>query len=198
MQPSHLIASKPILTLLCALTLVACSSAGIEHYQDKQPQMVPEEFFLGPLTAHGVLKDRTGTVTRRFNADLQGSWDDGVGLLAERFVFDDGEIQFRNWQLIPTTSDTPGVRTYIGRAEDVVGDAEVQVSGNAMFIRYVLEVPYKGDTIEVNVDDRMYLVSDRVLINESRLTKFGIPVGEIVLTIIRGPGPLGASVSEAK
>lgn len=188
MQPTHLIATRRLLVILCALFLVSCSSAGIEHYQDKQPRMVPEEFFLGPLTAHGVLKDRNGTVTRRFNADLQGSWNGGVGLLAERFLFDDGEVQFRNWQLIPTASDTPGVRTYIGRAEDVVGDAKVEVSGNAMFIRYVLEVPYKGDTIEVNVDDRMYLVSDRVLINESKLSKLGIPVGEIVLTIIRGEG----------
>lgn len=188
MQRTPKILSKRLLLPLIAFVLAACSSAGIEHYQGEQPRMVPEEFFRGPLTAHGVLKNRNGTVTRRFNAELQGSWDGGVGLLAERFVFDDGEIQYRNWQLIPTESDTPGVRTFIGRAEDVVGDAEVQVSGNAMFIRYVLEVPYNDDTIEVNVDDRMYLVSDRVLINESKLTKFGVPVGEIVLTIIREQG----------
>lgn len=179
---------KRLLLPALSVLLIACGSAGIEHYRDKQPQLVPEAFFRGPLTAHGILKDRSGSVTRRFNAELSGSWEGGIGLLEERFVFDDGEVQLRNWQLIPTGTDSgAGVRGFIGRAEDVVGDAEVRVSGNAMFIRYVLEVAYGGDTIEVNVDDRMYLVSDRVIINESRLSKFGIPVGEIVLTIIRTP-----------
>ncbi|GAA5524301.1 hypothetical protein Maes01_00856 [Microbulbifer aestuariivivens] len=185
---SRILPKRLRLALLAAplsILLAACGSAGIEQYRDAKPAMVPEEFFNGPLTAHGILKDRSGTVIRRFNAELNGSWNDGSGLLAERFVFDDGEIQFRDWQLIPVGSDASGVRNYIGRAGDVVGDAKVQVSGNAMFIRYVLEVPYNGDTIEVEVDDRMYLVSDRVLINESKLKKFGISVGEIVLTIIR-------------
>ncbi|WP_237068448.1 DUF3833 domain-containing protein [Microbulbifer guangxiensis] len=191
--------TRGLLLVAMSLLLAACSSVGIEEYQGNQPQLVPEQFFNGPLSAHGVLKNRSGKVTRRFNAELQGSWDGGVGLLAERFVFDDGEVQFRNWQLIPTERvSAPSVRTFIGRAEDVIGDAEVRVSGNAMFIRYVLEVPYNGDTIEVNVDDRMYLVSDRVLINESKLTKFGIPVGEIVLTIIRGTAPLDVKQAATK
>ena len=180
--------AKLLLLGVTALLIVACSSADISHYRDMRPALVPEEFFNGPLTAHGVVKNRSGTVTRSFNAELQGSWENGQGLLAERFVFDDGEIQFRNWRLTPSI-EQPGTaeRSFIGTAEDVVGEAQVQVSGNAMFIRYTLQVAYKGDTIEVNVDDRMYLVSDRVLINESKLTKFGIPVGEIVLTIIRHP-----------
>ena len=41
--------------------------------------------------------------------------------------------------------------------------------------------------IDVHIDDRMYRVSDRVLINQSKLKKFGLGVGEILLTIIRHP-----------
>ncbi|UHQ54245.1 DUF3833 domain-containing protein [Microbulbifer sp. YPW16] len=180
---------RVVLLVAASLLLTACSSTDVSAYRDRQPQFVPEEFFRGPLTAHGILKDRSGRVTRTFNAQLKGSWNNGEGLLEERFVFDDGEVQFRDWRLVPTGADSAGVRTFSGTAGDVIGPAKVRVSGNAMFIRYTLQVPWKGDTIEVDVDDRMYLVSDRVLINESSLSKWGFNVGEIVLTIIRGQQP---------
>ena len=54
-----------------------------------------------------------------------------------------------------------------------------------MFINYTLVIPYNDSTIDVQVDDRMYQVSDKVLINESILTKWGFNVGEVVLTIIK-------------
>lgn len=175
-----------VLVFSCSLLfLSACGSAGknIEQYSDNKPELIAEEFFNGSLTAHGVVKDRSGGVIRYFNASLEGTWQDGTGLIAERFVFNDGEIQFRNWQLIPAGAKDG--RKFIGRAEDVVGDAEVITSGNAMFIRYTLQIPYDGSTIDVEVDDRMYLVSDNVLINESKLSYWGFDVGEVVLTIVK-------------
>ncbi|WP_250461025.1 DUF3833 domain-containing protein [Microbulbifer litoralis] len=179
--------NKIQLPLLSALLLLnGCSSPGVSHYRDKTPALIPEEFLNGPLTAHGIIKNRSGEVTRTFNATLLGRWQNGRGLLAEDFIFDDGETQQRDWQLIPTGgAPQAGVRAYIGRAGDVIGDARISAAGNAMFIRYTLEVPYKGRKLEVAVDDRMYLVSDRVLIGKSALSKFGLNVGEIVLTIIR-------------
>ena len=61
------------------------------------------------------------------------------------------------------------------------------VSGNTMFLDYVLTIQMSDGNIDVAVDDRMYLVSENVLINESTLKKFGLPVGGILLTIIRYP-----------
>jgi len=52
-----------------------------------------------------------------------------------------------------------------------------------MFLNYVLAVPYKDGTINIAIYDRMYLVEPNILINESRMTKFGIKVGEIILVI---------------
>lgn len=187
MPPSQPLHRLP--ALFITLLLAGCAGADITDYRDRQPQLVPEAFFRGPLTAHGIVKDRAGRVTRTFTAELEGSWENGAGLLEERFVFDDGEVQFRNWRLVPNGTERAGVRTLTGSAGDVVGPAQVRVSGNAMFIRYTLRVPWRGDTIDVNVDDRMYLVSDRVLINESSLSKWGFNVGEVVLTIIRGANP---------
>jgi hypothetical protein len=177
------------LIILSSLLISACSSVSIDTYSTQQPKFNVETFFNGSLTAHGIVKNRSGEVIRHFNAELEGSWSNGEGLLKERFVFNDGEIQFRDWTLIPENStikqSTKQINSYIGRAGDVVGDGDVTVSGNAMFIRYTLTIPYGDSTIDIDVDDRMYLVSDKVLINESALTKWGFGVGEIVLTIIK-------------
>ena len=54
-----------------------------------------------------------------------------------------------------------------------------------MFLDYVLRVPYKDGTIDVRIDDRMYLVTPDTLINESVMRKFGFRVGEILLSIER-------------
>jgi hypothetical protein len=176
------------LILLTSLVISACSSVNIDTYSNQQPKLQVEEFFNGPLTAHGIVKNRSGEVIRYFNAELEGSWLDGKGLLKERFVFNDGEIQFRDWILTPQIQEVnnqDNASTFTGRAGDVVGDGAVNVSGNAMFIRYTLTIPYGDSTIDIDVDDRMYLVSDKVIINESALTKWGFNVGEIVLTIIK-------------
>ena len=39
----------------------------------------------------------------------------------------------------------------------------------------------------MKIDDRMYRVSENVVINESKMRKLGFGVGEILLTIIRHP-----------
>ncbi|MAF17231.1 MAG: hypothetical protein CMG93_14845 [Marinomonas sp.] len=160
------------------LWLTACSSTSIEEYASNQPELNVESFFQGDLVAHGVLKDRGGKVTRYFYADLKGSWENGVGTLEEWFVFDDGEQQERIWTLTPN-----GDGTYTATAGDVIGAGRLETSGNALFMKYVLRVPYDGDTIDLNVDDRMYLVTPDHLINESVLTKFGFEVASLTLSI---------------
>jgi hypothetical protein len=169
-----------IFVLLAGLT--ACSGPQVTDYREREPSLRLEHFFDGPLTAHGVVKDRGGTVIRTFNATIDASWSGNTGTLVEDFVFDDGEEQQRIWTLVKTA---PG--TYTGTAGDVVGNGELEVSGNAVFLDYVLRIPYGDGTIDVRVDDRMYLVSPDVLINESTLNKFGVRVGELLLVIKRQP-----------
>lgn len=169
--------------LLCAMMigLAGCSSTSIDTYADNEPTFKPQDFFDGELVAHGVLKDYSGEVTRYFSAELKGSWDsNGVGTLEEWFVFDDGERQERVWTLTPNDDGS-----YTANAGDVVGPGTLTTAGNALFMKYVLRVPYDGDTIDLTVDDRMYLVTPDVLINESAMTKFGIEVAHLTLTIRR-------------
>jgi len=164
--------------LLSLGLLQSCSSVPVTEYADNSPTMVVEEFFNGSLKAHGIVKDRSGKVTRYFNASIKADWVDGVGTLDEVFKFDDGEEQNRIWKL---TRDQSG--GYVGTANDVVGSSALEVSGNSLFLDYVLRIPYDDGTLDLHIDDRMYLVSDRVLINESVMTKWGVKVGQITLVI---------------
>jgi len=169
---------KWLLVLLSVFTLSACSTTDVSTYANNTPKFDLQSFFSGELRAHGILKNRSGEVIRYFNATLDGSWENGVGTLAEVFVFNDGEIQNRTWTLTPNADGQ-----YIATANDVVGSGEVKIAGNALFMKYVLQVPYDGDIIEVTVDDRMYMVKDGVVINESVMTKFGFEVGYLSIVI---------------
>jgi hypothetical protein len=171
---------KTILLALCAVALSACSSVKVEDYASNKPVLVPETFFDGKLVAHGIVKDRGGKVIRYFSADIDAWWENGVGTLDERFIFDDGEAQTRVWKLEKNEDSS-----YRATAGDVIGEGRMKVSGNALFLDYVLRVPYDGDTIDLRIDDRMYQVSDRVLLNESIMTKFGVEVGEVTLVILK-------------
>jgi len=169
---------KTALAAICLIALGACSSVSVEQYADNQPKFVAEEFFNGKLRAYGIVKDRSGEVIRYFKAEIDAGWTDGIGTLDERFTFDDGEQQTRVWKLKPVAAGR-----YIATAGDVVGKAEMQVAGNSLFLDYVLRIPYGDDTIDLRIDDRMYLVSERVLLNESIMTKWGFEVGQIMLVI---------------
>ena len=169
------------LALVALIAVVsACGSISVDDYAGREPVFEPQTFFDGQLVARGVLKDRSGRVIRQFTADIEAYWTDGIGTLEEDFVFDDGEESRRVWKLKPA-----GAGQFIATAGDVVGEGRASVAGNAMFLEYVLQVPYGDGTIDLAIDDRMYLLTPDVLINESQMRKFGFRVGEIVLTIER-------------
>lgn len=178
----HFAPGYPSLSMLClmvcSLILASCSPITVNDYAGNKPKIVMEQFFDGPLTAHGVVKDRSGKVIRSFNATIDASWEQGVGTLDEQFIFDDGEQQQRIWQLTKTAEGR-----YIGTANDVVGEGEINVAGNSVFLDYILRIDYQGEPLDLRIDDRMYLTSDNVMINESTMTKWGFNVGSLLLVI---------------
>ena len=158
--------------------LVSCSSVQVSDYAANKPVLILEEFFNGRLIANGLVKSRSGRVERYFTAVIDASWENGIGTLDEDFVFNDGETQQRIWTLVPQADGR-----YIATAPDVVGEGTLQVAGNSAFLDYVLRVPYHDNEYDIQIDDRMYLVSDKVLLNESLLTKWGFEVGSLTLVI---------------
>ena len=168
------------LLLMMFSVFYGCSSVIVTDYEAMRPTMKPEEFFSGSMTAHGVVKNRRGKVIRYFNADIVGSFKENVITLEEDFIFNDGEKQRRVWKL---TKNADG--TYSGTAGDVVGEAKGEVAGNSMFLKYVLRIPYGDGDLDITIDDRMYLTEPGLLVNESKMYKFGFRVGEIILVIVK-------------
>ncbi|MEY3090199.1 MAG: hypothetical protein RL113_515 [Pseudomonadota bacterium] len=173
---------KKILTLgFCSLLTTGCASMQIEDFEGTTPNFIPEEYFNGPLRAYGLVKNRDGKIIRTFKGELLGSWDnEGVGTLDEKFTYSDGEIQSRVWTLKPK-----GNKRFIGTAGDIVGEAKMVAKGNTVMIDYVMRVPYKGSIIDISVKDWLHLQEDGVILNHSKMKKFGFEVGELVITIIK-------------
>ncbi|WP_323750354.1 DUF3833 domain-containing protein [Marinobacter sp.] len=160
------------------LALWGCAGPSLEDYQGAEPALIPHEFFNGELSARGVVKNFSGAVIRTFDADIVATWEaDGTGTLDEVFRFNDGEIQTRVWTL------TPASNSYHAEAGDVVEPGTMRWQGNAIHMNYLLRVDYGDGTMDVRMDDWMYLITPDTLINQTRMTKWGVEVGEVVLVI---------------
>jgi len=174
---------KSLMAVVACGFLVGCSSMSIEDFNDSKPEFIPQQYFNGKMKAYGIVKDRSGKIIRSFKGDLVGSWDaNGVGTLDENFIYNDGEEQDRIWTLKPTKD----AKKFIGTAGDIVGKAPMIANGNTVMIDYTMRVPYGDSTIDINVRDWLHLQEDGVIINHSKMKKFGFEVGELVITIIKG------------
>jgi hypothetical protein len=111
---------------------------------------------------------------------MTGTWTGNQGVLDERFTYSDGKTERRVWRL----TDEGGGR-YSGRADDVVGVATGVAAGNALNWRYTLSLPVDGTVYEVQFDDWMYLMDERVMLNKARMSKFGIFLGEVTLAFYK-------------
>lgn len=160
--------------------LAACAGPAPADYAAERPQLDLKRYFDGELVAHGIFTDRQGKVARRFVVQMNASWQGAQGTLDERFTYSDGKTERRVWRL----TDLGGGR-YEGRADDVVGVAQGVAAGNALNWRYTLALPVDGRVWEVQFDDWMYLVDERVMLNKAVMSKFGIRLGEVTLSFTR-------------
>jgi hypothetical protein len=174
-------ARRALLGLLAAGILGACASAPAPaDYAAETPRLDLRSYFNGPLTAHGIFTDRSGKVVRRFTVKMTGTWNGNQGVLDEDFSYSDGKKERRVWRL----TDLGGGR-YSGRADDVVGEAVGMAAGNALNWRYTLALKLDERTIEVQFDDWMYLMDERVMLNKAVMSKFGIYLGEVTLAFTK-------------
>ena len=167
---------------LCATAalLSGCASQNLSAYAKAEPKLDLATYFNGPVQAHGMFQDRSGQVIKRFVVQIESNWQGNQGTLDERFKYDDGSTQQRVWRL---TRHADG--RYTGRADDVVGEAQGQVSGNALNWAYTMQLPVDGKVYEVQFDDWMYLIDERVMLNRAVMSKFGFRLGEVTLSFTK-------------
>jgi len=170
--------------LLAALAgtaaLVGCAGPQVTDYAAQQPVLELDRYFTGRVMAHGIFQKRSGEVVRRFTVAIDCHWEGNQGVLDEHFTYSDGTTQRRIWRL---TKHADG--RYTGRADDVVGQAQGQTSGNAFRWSYTLRLPVDGRVYDVQFDDWMFLMDDKVMLNRATMSKFGVRLGEVLLSFTK-------------
>lgn len=170
-----------LLTLLAGSAVLAgCAGPQVSDYAQQRPTLQLDRYFNGRIRAHGIFQKRGGEVVRRFTVVMDCHWEGNQGMLEESFSYSDGTISRRAWRL---TKHEGG--RYTGRADDVVGEAAGQESGNAFRWGYTLRLPVDGKEYEVQFDDWMFLVDERVMLNRATMSKFGITLGEVLLSFTK-------------
>ena len=161
---------------LAALALAGCATVAPQDYAREKPALDLREYFNGRVDAWGVVQDRSGRILKRMVVEIDGTWKGETGTLDERFTYADGTKETRVW-----TIRKDGSR-YTGTAADVVGEARGEAAGNALRWNYVLDAKREGGgTIHLDMDDWMWLVDERTLVNRTTFSKFGIRFGEVTI-----------------
>ena len=188
-----------------ALSAMGCAAPAMDLYANEKPVLDLQRYFNGTLDAYGVFTDRSGAVVKRFTVVMQCNWIGDEGVLDEDFLYSDGTRQKRIWRLRKTSEGR-----FVGRADDVVGEAMGESRGNAFHWTYTFRLPLGKESsdagppqgvrapsggsapreagsvgatfIEVQFDDWMYLMTDKVMLNKATMSKFGVRLGEVTLS----------------
>jgi hypothetical protein len=162
------------------LALSGCAGPQVTDHAQQMPPLDLRTYFTGTVDAWGVFTDRSGRVVKRFTVVMDCKWQGDEGVLDEAFTYSDGTLQRRIWRLKALAQGR-----YEGRADDVVGMAAGQTSGNAFRWQYTLALPVDGSVWHVQFDDWMYLMDDRVMLNKAVMSKLGVTLGEVTLSFTR-------------
>ncbi len=164
-----------------AMALAACASVTPQDYAGQKPELDLKRYFDGPVSAWGMVQDRSGRVIKRMTVRMDCSWQGDTGTFDEHFTYADGTTERRVW-----TVRKQGSR-YTGTAADVVGEAKGEAAGNALNWKYVLDAKREGGgTVELDMDDWMWLVDERTVVNRTTFSKFGIRFGEVTIFFRKG------------
>jgi len=167
---------KAVFAVAALAGLAGCASLDVSTYQAERPVLDLAQYFNGTVDGWGMFQDRSGKVVKRFTVRIDARWEGNHGTLDEHFEYSDGTKENRVWKI-----SKDGNR-YTGTAGDVVGTAVGTAAGNALSWNYVLALPVDGRTWNMDMDDWMYLVDEKTMLNRTTMSKFGFRVGEVTLS----------------
>lgn len=149
-----------------------------EDYAGSGPEFDIRQHLNGPILCEGVIYGPTGRVSSRFVAEMEGRWEGNVGILTEKFRYDSGDVQNREWTL--TLGNDGSIKA---NAPDVIGEGTGHQTGPNVMLNYKIKLPESSGGHVLNAIDWMYLIENGAIINRSQFRKFGIKVAELVATL---------------
>lgn len=169
--------TRALVLTLCLCLLSACAGRpSLEDDRLSERELDLEVFFAGHTKAYGQFQDVLGTVSRRFEVDIEGTWTAGTLTLVEDFVYEDGTTEQRIWTLTKT-----GEQTWTGTAPGVIGTATGEERGDTFNWVYTIDLPVADGTLRVTFDDWMWLLSKDRLLNRAYMERFGVHIGDVII-----------------
>ncbi|MEQ6248962.1 DUF3833 domain-containing protein [Sulfitobacter sp. HNIBRBA3233] len=164
------------------LVLGACTGKpALDDEKLSQRNFDLERYFQGHTVAKGQFQDVFGTVRRRFDVDVTGTWDGETLKLVEDFVYEDGSTEQRIWTLRKTGPITAD-QTWEGTADGVLGVATGQERGDTFNWTYRIDLPVPDGTLRVAFNDWMWDMGGGTVLNRAYMKKYGVDIGEVIIT----------------
>ena len=177
-------------SLIClfgtALGFFGCASQSTTDLSlaRKTPALDPVAFFTGRTTSEGVMENNVTGSKRRVTTKTRSHWEGATLRLEQDLAFSDGTRQHRSWRIRKMDA-----HHYEATANDIVGTARGESSGNTFHWSFTLAVSPGNSLANVRMTQSMYLQPDgRSLINHTTVSKLGIPVAHVTETFRRQLG----------
>ena len=152
-----------------------------EHYAQTTGEALDLKRDLnGAILCDGVIYGPMGRVVSRFVGDFEARWNGNDGMMIEKFKYDTGSMQSREWAI---RMDENG--TLRATAPDIVGEARGRQAGSAVFLKYKLRLEEDAGGHIVTVRDWMYRAPNGTIVNRSQFRFYGLKVAELVATMRR-------------
>ncbi|NOT39206.1 MAG: DUF3833 family protein [Alphaproteobacteria bacterium] len=141
-------------------------------------KLVLEKALAGRTFGDGVFVNSITGGETKFSVVIDGAWDGKVLTLIEDFTYSDGLQERKTWRLTRTAD---GV--YSGSREDVIDTADVRQDGNGVRLDYYVTLATGLGDIDVRFQDLLYLNADGSIANVAVVSKFGLRVGRVNITM---------------
>lgn len=171
--------------LFIFLIFSSCSSHKAAEYKDRTPVLNYKKLLTGNLKAYGVIFDFFGKQSDTFTIESVGTLNKEKNRIdmKQKFIYSDGKIEEGEAYAL---FDDNEPNHFVYKDHMMVEEAKYDQYGNSANIKYKLNVKRdNGSTITVNCNDWLYLVSDNIGINTIEMSKVGLNVSKIIMTLIK-------------
>ena len=172
---------KVIIFFILSLLLTGCEEKDTRIYSKEKPVLTIQDYFNGKVKAYGIVQTWTGKVVERFVIDMQGSWQGQEGIVKEKIIDSLHGQQNREWHFRLIDQNH-----FVGTAQDTVGELKGEQYGNTIHARYRLKIhSSNGKIYEFDFDEWFFRIDDRIVLDRTRMKKYGVTIGQITLSFIK-------------
>jgi len=171
--------AKTLILFLSLAGSLGCASMRPIDFSNNTPKFSIQDYFSTPRLGQGMFFDRFGTARTSFTAKLSGRNANGVLFLDELLTYSNGNTLKRTYVI-----KSIGENKFSLECPDLASPGTIEQSGNALQWKYSLKQDINGSIWTLKFNDWMFLQPDgETVLNRAIASKFGIDVGEVLMTV---------------